>query len=527
MKTTSTHADQKMHLATSSNPAYSAQFAAELVTLATLANQSMTNLYLPDDWKILYTHTASSMYGGSQYFLAAHFGSATDPSPTMCALVVGAKWSDFISFYTPDNYQPSPVSSKIIGNDVNEACADTGFTFMYSAIRTALWVNIAAIRQTIPAFVSSLPMTVVGIGPGAALAQLASLDLRPGKTVAPSLVTSLQSYVFSCPAFADNRFAALFATTVPAGYRVQAQADFFPFQPANANAYVQAGVLQSLPVVIPTYDSPWVERDGPYYNQLLCPGAAETVCADQFRGNEVAGAAGYSQALAFAMAKLSAVAYQMYQNPGSTVQFAYNPYVLKANIQVNDTVWASVFEGPDALAIAFRGTVSWLELISLTSNAYPATPAWLSGGYGQYAMPLVNLYASGRDTLRAQLTALGNKPVLLTGHNCGGALANLMAVDMLQHPLQGNRSVQRVYTFGTPPAASNPFVTSYMASSLGPVSYQVVRPRDIVPALPLLGFLFTLGTPVTLPGGEFEPYNGSTFHGLITYLDLLSTNTGK
>jgi hypothetical protein len=238
------------------------------------------------------------------------------------------------------------------------------------------------------------------------------------------------------------------------------------------------------------------------------------------------GAAGFDPVLAFALAKLSAVAYQMYQHPGSMPAFQYSPYLLNQNISIGGAVWASLFESPDNLVVALRGTVTWMELIQLVSNAFPSAPAWLSANYGQYAKPLVDLYAAGRDQLSAALNAAGNKPVLLTGHDVGGALANLMAVDLLQHPLQGKRAVAGVYTFGSPPAANTAFVNSYAASALAGVNFQVARPMDIVPALPLLGFLSTLGTPVTLSGGALDPYNGTTWHALSTYLSLLNPGGG-
>ena len=49
----------------------------------------------------------------------------------------------------------------------------------------------------------------------------------------------------------------------------QAPADLFASQPLPASGYVQAGAQHNLAMAIPTYDSPWVERDGPYYQQLL------------------------------------------------------------------------------------------------------------------------------------------------------------------------------------------------------------------------------------------------------------------
>ncbi|WP_081922412.1 lipase family protein [Janthinobacterium sp. RA13] len=491
---------------------YDAALAAELVPLATLANASLANLYLPSDWGLAYSYTGAASMGGCQYFLAVSPAS----SPTMCVLVLGALWSDFIAFYTPDNHSLFLVPSSVVGTAA-AISADGGFETMYQSIRRSLWVDLAKIQRTIPAFATTLPLVVVGLGPGAPVAQLASLDLRPNKTLSPSPVTSLQSYVYSCPPFADAAFAASFASMVPAAYRVQAPADLFPSQPLPASGYVQAGAQQNLAMAIPTYDSPWVERDGPYYQQLLTGVAPVNDGA-----GTTAAVPGFDPLLAFAMAKLSAIPYQMAQHPGSTLAFTYSPYVLQQNLSVGATVWASLFEGPDTLVIALRGTFTWIELITLVSNAAPSSPAWLGGNYGKYAQPLVDLYASGRDSLRAALNVLGNKPVILTGHDCGGALANLMAVDILTNPLAGNRTVASVYTFGTGPAADLTFARNYGLSRLGSCNFQVARTLDIMPALQLLGAPQTLGTPVPLSGGDFDSYNGSTYHGLYNYIDLLN-----
>lgn len=492
--------------------AYDATLAGELVALATLANVSLDNLFLPSGWGIAYSHTGPASMGSCQYYLAVYPAS----SPTMCALVVGALWSDFISFYTPDNHQLFLVPSSVVGTTA-ALSADGGFQTMYQAIRASLWADLAKIQATISAFATNLPLVVVGLGPGAPVAQLAALDLRPGKTIKPSVVTSVQSYAYSCPPFVDTAFATSFASMVPAAYRVQAPADLFPSQPLPASGYVLAGAQHNLGLAIPTYDSPWVERDGPYYQQLLTG-----VPPVNDSAGTTAVVAGFDPLLAFAMAKLSAVAYQMAQHPGSTLDFGYGPYVLRQNLSIGPAVWASLFEGPDTLVIALRGTSSWLELITLVSDSLPAKPEWLSGSYGKYAQPLVALYASGRVSLRAELTVLGNKPVILTGHDCGGALANLMAVDILTNPLAGNRTVASVYTFGAQPAADPAFARSYGLSRLGTCNFQVARTLDIMPGLPLLGFLQTLGTPVQLSGGDFDSYNGSTFHGLYNYINLLN-----
>lgn len=498
------------------NPvAYDQALAARLVPLTSLANQTMKNLMLPDDWALLYQYTASTSFGGSQYFFAAYPAN----NPTVCVLVLGAEWSKFISFYVPFvNHVLQAVNPAIVGGN-EQIQADTGFNNMYKALRKQIWLDIAKIQQSVQQFASQLPMITVGIGPGAALAQLAAIDLRPGKSHDASTVTQIQSYVYSCPPFGDAAFAQFLSNKVAASFRVQALADAFPNQPAVGSGYINAGQLQALPYKIPTYDTPWVLRDAPYYQQQL---AASEISVDSAGSYDTP--AGFSPLVAFSMAQLSSVPYQMALQPGSSLLFNNSYGNPKTNVNIQGSIWASIFEGPDNLAIALRGTLTWQELFTLISDAFPGSPDWISSDFGQYANQLVLLYQAGRDALRAALNdaKLGDKPIILTGHDCGGALANLMAVDLLQHPLNGQRRVQSIYTFGATPAADAAFATSFDLTPLNNINFQVVRPRDVMPNLRLLGFLQTLGTKVELSGGDFDSYNGSTWHGIYNYINLLN-----
>ena len=497
---------------------YDATLAAQLAGLATLANQSLQDLFLQGDWALVYSYTASAAAGSAQYFLAV----SPRAQPSRCALIIGAPWADFISYYTPgDNHVLTALDGNIVGNNSDTLSFDTGFVQMYKAIRSQLWTDIGKIKQTIPAFATSLPLILAGLGPGAPVAQLAALDLRPGKTSAPSQVASVAAYAFSCAPAADAAFAAFYGANLPSAYRVQAGADLFPSQPLPASGFVCAGAAQALPIKIPTYDSPWVERDGPYYQQLLTGTPAVATATGPAFANDGVSTPGFDSVFGFAVAKLCAVPYQMFQHPGSLIDFQTSPYVLKQNLAINGVVWASLFESPDTLVVAFRGTVSWMELIALLSNAFPARPAWISSGFGQFAKPLVELYAAGRTALAAALNGASDKPLILSGHDIGGALASLMALDLTQHPLQGQRTVAAVYSFGTPAAADPRFAASYAASTLGPVSFQLTRPMDAVANAPLLGFLQTLGSQIELGGGDTDPANGASFHALSTYLNLL------
>ena len=501
----------------SRNSIYSATLAAELVNLATLANQSLDNLFPPSGWQLLYSFASGSGHGQCQYYLA----TKTLNNQAVCAVVVGAPWSPFISFYYPPvNHVFTTLSSDIAGSDSSGAQIDTGFSRMYGAIRTSLLDDIQKAKQSVLGFKDAMPVICAGIGPGAPIAQLASLDLRPGNGTSPA--TAMQAYVYSCPAYGDLAYQTLYTGTVPDSYRVQAQADLFPTKPDSSSGYVQVGNEHDLSLKIPTYDSPWVERDGPYYYQLLTTGNP----VDSAGSGTTDGGSGFSQVLAFSLSQLCAVAYQEFQHPGSTIPFQITPYVLKQSLTLGSDIWVSLFESPSSVVLAFRGTVSWAELLEVVCDGSVGFPSWLDRSFGQYSKPIIDLYAQGRDALRQAVEGLGNKPVIVTGHGSGGALANLVAVDLKQNPLSGDRPVSDIYTFGAIPAASNVFARNFN-TDFANLNYQVVRPQDVMPSLSTLGFFVPQGTQVTLSGGTFNPYNGTTFHGLLTYVDLLSPQSSQ
>ena len=77
------------------------------------------------------------------------------------------------------------------------------------------------------------------------------------------------------------------------------------------------------------------------------------------------------------------------------------------------------------------------------------------------------------------------KPILLTGHSLGGALAVLCGFFLIRE----NFPVHSLYTFGQPRVGNRPFADAY-AALLGPRTFRLVNQNDLVPRLPgwLLGY---------------------------------------
>ena len=80
-----------------------------------------------------------------------------------------------------------------------------------------------------------------------------------------------------------------------------------------------------------------------------------------------------------------------------------------------------------------------------------------------------------RDEIRQFLGTIGDRPVWVTGHSLGGAIATIAAVD-----LRECCSVQGLYTFGSPRVGNRNFI-----AQVPPNAFRFVNYRDLVTHLPL------------------------------------------
>jgi hypothetical protein len=169
-----------------------------------------------------------------------------------------------------------------------------------------------------------------------------------------------------------------------------------------------------------------------------------------------------------------------------------------------------VGEIADGLVVAFRGTLSfdihriptlidWLGDFEADPVDAPGFPGAVHAGF----FSALSVLSQGiADELEKQQTAaLAGKPVLVTGHSKGGAVAALAAWQ-----LQGIGGVPvKVVTFAGAKPGDADFRTAYTAANIDHTRYEYNN--DIVPHLPLSegGFLDVLSR---LPGV------GSRFEGL-------------
>jgi triacylglycerol lipase len=134
---------------------------------------------------------------------------------------------------------------------------------------------------------------------------------------------------------------------------------------------------------------------------------------------------------------------------------------------------AFVVDTPSCVHVVFRGTESmrdWLTDVMV----------WRSPWGGEFVH---HGFAESLDSVLPEIdsavAAAGKKPVVVTGHSLGAALATLYAYSV------ANRGgyVPMVYTFGSPRVGNSRFAAAYN-SLLRDETYRVVNDADIVPRLP-------------------------------------------
>lgn len=87
-------------------------------------------------------------------------------------------------------------------------------------------------------------------------------------------------------------------------------------------------------------------------------------------------------------------------------------------------------------------------------------------------------YKSVENTVETALTyAEGDRPLFITGHSLGGALAKIAGMSI------SDRRVAGVYTFGAPRVGNGK-----VDPAIGAPLYQFIHAGDIVPRVPLLSF---------------------------------------
>jgi len=142
-------------------------------------------------------------------------------------------------------------------------------------------------------------------------------------------------------------------------------------------------------------------------------------------------------------------------------------------------------EAPDCLIIAFRGTNS---IRNWVTDAEFERTILVSGVDGTCSKIHKGFEAALNSVIEQLINRLGGcsrfvyqncKPLFITGHSLGGALAILAALELQRNGLP----IAQVYTFGQPRVGNGDFKRRYEAS-LGDRTFRVVYEEDIVARIP-------------------------------------------
>jgi endonuclease G, mitochondrial len=140
-------------------------------------------------------------------------------------------------------------------------------------------------------------------------------------------------------------------------------------------------------------------------------------------------------------------------------------------VDVDDTQ-CFVASTASAILVAFRGSEStgdWMANL----NAFA-----LARRYGTVHRGFYGQFLAVQSRLESLLRRLTGRPILVTGHSLGGALATIAAAEW-----QGRFPVDGVYTFGQPAVGRGAF-QPFMARNYGARFFRFVNNNDIVPRVP-------------------------------------------
>lgn len=158
--------------------------------------------------------------------------------------------------------------------------------------------------------------------------------------------------------------------------------------------------------------------------------------------------------------------------------------------------WAYIVEGPDIIALVFRGTQTienWHTDFQVEMLHPPQTDPSLRVHKGFYEA--FDKLSDGRQGLKLAIEAIkaktqGAVPIYLAGHSLGGALAQIATATF------GCDQIAACYTFGSPRVGNAAFDLW-----VKPPSYRIENDADIVPQAPL----FTPTLPPTLYRHSGDP----------------------
>lgn len=195
--------------------------------------------------------------------------------------------------------------------------------------------------------------------------------------------------------------------------------------------------------------------------------------------------AAYSDRMAWIMASMAELAYMQFENdPEKRTLFLARlesggfKLIKTFNSKETDTQ-AFLAECEDYAVLAFRGTE--VKKIKDVKTDIAASKMSLLQGYVHKGF--LNAYKSVADDIKKSLLGIRGKPLYITGHSLGAALATV-ATQNLEHDHLYPRFreiIAACYTFGSPRVGNSHYEQEFKS----PI-YRVVNTTDVVTTIPLL-----------------------------------------
>ncbi len=506
----------------------------QLATQAALPTLVNSGPQLPGGWVTLTIFSSRATVTPVQGFLSV--GPVNEDGDLAVALSLGITWNAFyrnniLGFPLPEN-SLKPLSARIMGRNAPPAAMVMPvFADAYVNVQNAIWDSLTYLDNN---DYNDLPFYITGMGPGAPVAQICLLDFKkgnlgPNQQYPPEKLA--EGYTFSAPPFTNLEFQGYYNTLVtnkvmPAQNAFWAAtptitADFFPI---NAGFYPLGKIQYIESLKLPIFDVPWWNRSDVYY--------LEQLGGKPHKNNPIPVSFSNSpkdflQNIAHSLSLMTAVTYQLAQRPGSVSRIDITPYRLYKVIG-DGASFAAIFQGPDSVVVTFRGTISFREYYTYNCKSIYAPVSFVSDSMAEvhagtaaiYNLPITS--GGTTTTLSAALiaelkTIAPGKELYLTGHDIGGAVASLAAMDYEMS--QYGFNVKALYTFGST-LFSNIIFRDLFDEKVGAYSYQLLRLNDTLPnAIITYGF-FGLLNPITVKG-QLETEE-STYHSLAGYAKLLN-----
>jgi hypothetical protein len=208
----------------------------------------------------------------------------------------------------------------------------------------------------------------------------------------------------------------------------------------------------------------------------------------------------------------------------SRVGFEADPVVFAAGVDSIDG--CLVGTNQDGVMVAFRGTLppnhaslavllDWLN----DADSFPAVAPGIPGAvHLGFWKALMSLWVPVLAEIRRQATRPDGslRPIYLTGHSKGGALACLAAMQLVRVE---NLRPAGVITFASPHAGDEDFATAYDAAGISSLRYEFQD--DVVPHVPPSAPFLEILRKIPLTGRWLDPIAGFDYRpvGTLRFVD--------